>query len=211
MRYRGFIGRGLMIGLAAWAGMAAAAQAQAQADLTPQQKDVAQKAIGGDAQAQSDVGMMYYNGDGLPRSDAQALEWFRMSATQGNPAGEYNLGLMYLNGRGVAIDNTQAVKWLTQSALHGQSDAQLMLGLIDSAGVDGAVRDEATSVAWVKIAAQAGNPQAQAFLDLMTPSLNLNSDLQVSSDDLAKTLHEKVQQALAGDSGAATATPAPVK
>ncbi len=199
MRYRD-----LIIGLTALTVVAPSAHAQA--NLTPQQKTVAEKAIGGDAQAQSDVGMMYYNGDGLPRDDGQALSWFHMSADQGNAAGEYNLGLMYLNGRGVAVDNDAAVKWLTQSALHGLSDAQLMLGLIDSAGLDGTKRDDVTSVAWMKIAAQSGNLQAQAFLDLMTAGLN--AEVQASSDDLAKTLHEKVQQALAADPSSVTPPPA---
>ena len=43
---------------------------------------------------------MYDNGTGVPQDYAQAVEWYRKAAGQGNAAAQYNLGLMYANGYG---------------------------------------------------------------------------------------------------------------
>ena len=38
----------------------------------------------GDAGAQNTLGIMYANGRGVPKDDAQAVKWFRLAADQGH-------------------------------------------------------------------------------------------------------------------------------
>jgi TPR repeat protein len=38
----------------------------------------------GNAQAMSYIGMLYYNGRGIPKNDAQAIAWYRKAAARGD-------------------------------------------------------------------------------------------------------------------------------
>ncbi len=42
------------------------------------------KAETGDANAQFNLGVMYDNGMGVPKDDAEAAKWYRLAAEQGN-------------------------------------------------------------------------------------------------------------------------------
>ena len=55
----------------------------------------------GDAEAQYNLGVMYANGEGVPKDDAEALKWYRKAAEQGFAKAQLNLGVMYTNGEGV--------------------------------------------------------------------------------------------------------------
>jgi hypothetical protein len=62
----------------------------------------------GDAKSQVALGILYSNGDGVPRDYGQALVWFRKAADQGDSEAEYNVGLLYDDGHGVPQDYAQA-------------------------------------------------------------------------------------------------------
>ena len=47
------------------------------------------------AQAQYNLGQMYYDGQGVPQDYKEAVKWYRLSAEQGYIAAQYNLGTMY--------------------------------------------------------------------------------------------------------------------
>ena len=55
----------------------------------------------GNADAQCNLGLMYYNGEGVPQNKAEAIRWYRLSAKQGLVQAQNNLGLMYSEGQGV--------------------------------------------------------------------------------------------------------------
>lgn len=55
----------------------------------------------GNADAQFNLGLMYFNGTGVPQDDQQALKWFRLAAEQGDAFSQFALGNMYFMGRGV--------------------------------------------------------------------------------------------------------------
>ena len=57
--------------------------------------DVQYLAQSGEPRAQYDLGLMYDKGQGVPQSDAEALQWYERAAEQGEPRAQYNLGLMY--------------------------------------------------------------------------------------------------------------------
>jgi TPR repeat protein len=58
----------------------------------------------GYAAAQTNLGVMYANGQGVPQDYAEALKWYRKAAEQGNAGAQRNLGAMYSLGRGVPQD-----------------------------------------------------------------------------------------------------------
>jgi len=85
--------------------------------------DVQFLAHSGEARAQYDLGLMYDKGQGVPQSDAEALQWYERAAEQGEPRAQYNLGLMHLNGQGVPPDLVTAYYWVSLSASHGNQHA----------------------------------------------------------------------------------------
>ena len=82
----------------------------------------------GDAIAQSILGFMYANGEGVPEDDAEAVRWFRMAAEQGDATAQSNLGFMYANGEGVPENDAEAVRWYRMAAEQGDVLAQYNLG-----------------------------------------------------------------------------------
>jgi len=56
----------------------------------------------GNTRAQTYLGVLYDNGQGVPQDDAQAVVWYRKAADQGDARAQTNLGAAYETGRGVA-------------------------------------------------------------------------------------------------------------
>jgi TPR repeat protein len=61
--------------------------------------------------AGSNVGAMYFNGQGVPQNYAEALKSYHKVADLGFATAQNNLGAMYANGQGVAKDDEQAFVW----------------------------------------------------------------------------------------------------
>ena len=78
----------------------------------------------GDASAQNTLGIMYYNGDGVPQDYQEAMKWYRLAAEQGHAGAQFNLGVMYASGKGVPQDVQVAVKWWRLAAEQGHAGAQ---------------------------------------------------------------------------------------
>ena len=55
----------------------------------------------GDAEAQSNLGVCYYFGEGVKKDKKEAVKWFRKAAEQGNALAQSSLGKCYDNGDGV--------------------------------------------------------------------------------------------------------------
>ena len=75
----------------------------------------------GVAAAQFNLGLMYYDGHGVPLDYAEAANWFTKASEQGYAKAQYNLGAMYGVGKGVKRDYVQAYKWLNLCAANGDS------------------------------------------------------------------------------------------
>ena len=77
------------------------------------------------ALAQFNLGMMYANGQGVPRNDVTAVMWFRKAADQGDPAAQFNLGVRCQRAsmeppQGEALESRiEAYKWLHLAAAQG--------------------------------------------------------------------------------------------
>jgi len=59
---------------------------------------------------------MYYNGEGVPQDDTEAVLWYRLAADQGVSGAQFNLGIMYSNGSGVPQDYVQMHMWFNLAA-----------------------------------------------------------------------------------------------
>jgi len=76
-------------------------------------KAILTEAEKGDAQAQRNLGMMYFNGNQVKKDRKEAAKWLRKSAEQGNGKAQAHLALMYLRGEGVTKDLVTGKAWLT--------------------------------------------------------------------------------------------------
>ena len=75
----------------------------------------------GVAAAQFNLGLLYYDGHGVPLDFAQAADWFTKAAEQDYAKAQYDLGAMYGIGKGVKRDYVQAYKWLNLCAAKGDA------------------------------------------------------------------------------------------
>ena len=78
-----------------------------------------QAAEQGLAQAQNNLGSLYYNGSGVKKNYAEALKWYRLSARQGNAEAAINLSAIYANGHGVEADYVKAFIWANYGEVWG--------------------------------------------------------------------------------------------
>jgi hypothetical protein len=86
----------------------------------------------GHAGAQSNLGVMYEKGQGVPQDFAAALGWYRKAADQGKASAQTNLGRYYDNGRGgLPKDDREAVRLYKLAADQGDAWAQAALTRLD--------------------------------------------------------------------------------
>ena len=83
----------------------------------------------GFANAQYNLGWMYFNGLGIRQDYLKAVEWYQKAADQGFDKAQFNLARMYANGQGVKRDSIKFTEWLKKSADNGNTEAQIMLAL----------------------------------------------------------------------------------
>ena len=113
----------------------------------------------GDASAQSNLGVMYDNGWGVPENDKTAVKWYTLAAEQGLASAQFNLGLMNDNGEGVPENDKTAVKWYTKAAEQGLASAQGNLGLMYDNG-EGVLTDTKRAYMWLNLASYNGSEKA---------------------------------------------------
>ena len=121
----------------------------------------------GCASSQYELGLMYYEGEGVARNLAEAAKWYRKAANQGDAEAQYNLGYMYYNGEGVAQNLAEAAKWYRKAANQGVADAQYNLGYMYYYG-QGVAQDMAEAKKWFSMAAAQGVQDAINCLNSMS-------------------------------------------
>jgi hypothetical protein len=81
--------------------------------------DLRRKAEQGDAEAQYNLGMLYYEAHGVTQDYATARQWWEQAAAQGNAAAQYYLSVLYDKGQGVPQDYATARQWFEKAAAQG--------------------------------------------------------------------------------------------
>jgi TPR repeat protein len=117
-------------------------------DLQALQTQAAQ----GFAPAQNNLGLLYYNGRGVPMDYTKAREWFEKAAAQGDADAQYNLGVLYDFGKGVPRDYAKARQWYEKAAAQGHAFAQNNLGGLYEFG-HGVTQDYVRAYMWYNLAA----------------------------------------------------------
>ena len=80
-----------------------------------------------DADAQWQMGVRYHNGEGVPRDDVQAMQWFLRAADQGHVTAQATLGAYYWAGRGVPQDLSKAYFWSALALAQGDENSKSRL------------------------------------------------------------------------------------
>ena len=135
-------------------------------DLTKIAEDYKKRAEAGDAKAQSQLGYLYYVGEGVPQDYAMAVDWYRKAAVQGDKDAQYNLAVAYAFGEGTKQDYKEAVIWYRRAAEQGHAIAQYSLGISYIYG-EGVEQNESEGAVWFKKSAEQGYERAQVFLGSM--------------------------------------------
>lgn len=123
-----------------------------------------QAALQGVDHAQHNLAALYFNGQGVQKSNIEAAQWLTESASQGYSAAQHTLGSIYTIGQGVPEDYGLALKWHLKAAAQGNSDSQYSLGVIYDVGL-GRASDYSKAVRWYQKAADQGHTKAQEALD----------------------------------------------
>lgn len=143
-----------------------------------------QAARAGVANAQYNMGTLYFNGEGVPQDYAKAHEWFLRAATRGNKYAEFQLGMTYFTGQGVNKDPTKEIFWYEKAARHGVPAAAYNLGVIYNNG-DEVSPDYVRAYAWLLLA-QKGNLDTSGALTAV--AANLSPDQIKQAETLSHTL-----------------------
>lgn len=124
------------------------------------------QAAQGNAKAQLNLGVLYYQGHGVPQDYVMARQWWEKAAAQGNAAAQVDLGMLYGMGQGVPQDRAQAAKWFQKAAAQGDAVAQAFLGQYYSGGL-GVSQDYVQARQWYEKAAARGDAEAQIELGML--------------------------------------------
>ena len=114
----------------------------------------------GDSYTQIQFGMAREFGQGLPKDETAAVDWYRKAANLGNPQGEFRLGWLLHQGRGVPRDTAEAAAWYRKAAEANIAIAQNNLGVLLERG-DGVPADPVEAYKWYCVAAKAQLPIAE--------------------------------------------------
>jgi len=120
----------------------------------------------GDSNAQTLVGMMFYEGKGVEKDYNEAVRWYMLAANQGNATAQDNLGVCYYKGEGVQQDLEEAVRWFKLAAHQGLASAQYNLG-VSYIGGEGFTIDLKEAAHWFRLAAEQNHPKAQHKLGFL--------------------------------------------
>ena len=145
------------------AGQASAPTLEIAATLATSYRKAAEQ---GDADAQYNLGLLYYLGDGVPLDAGQAVLLWRNAAEQGHAVAQRLLAIQYHYGNGVPEEDGQAVRWFRKAAEQGDVSAQFLLGDLYYVGM-GVPRDVGQTVFWVRKAAEEGYASAQHLLGVL--------------------------------------------
>lgn len=138
----------------------------------------------GHIEAQFNLGVMYFQGDGVAKDDAAATNWFRKAAEQGHATAQTILAWRYEASEGVAQDYKQAARWYRMAALQGDAFAQNNLGIMYFEG-RGVSADIKTSYMWFSLALHNGEARARDNIKLLEENMT-PADISTARD-MART------------------------
>ena len=79
--------------------------------------------------AEHNLGICYFFGEGVPEDRAEAVKWFRKAAENDLPKAQFILGMCYLRGDGIPADREEGMRWLRKAVEGGDPNAARVLEL----------------------------------------------------------------------------------
>lgn len=152
---------------------------------------VRQAAESGDPVAQTQLGLAYRNGKGVPQDLQEAVKWYTLAADKNHAEAQAYLGFMYMTGRGVRRNDVEAAKWHRKAAEQGNSLGQYNLGLMYMHGRGGVEASKPHAYVWLKAAAEQNNGSAQ--VQLATLNQQMSKAEQQEAQKLASTIKPRKQ------------------
>ena len=116
----------------------------------------------GDADAQWQLGILYHDGETVPKDDAIAVQWFEKAAEQGYVRAQSTLGAYYWAGRGVSPDLSKAYFWSQLALAQGDKDSKS--------------RMEGLSAVMTRAQVASARQQAEAWLHAHNQTANSKSN-----------------------------------
>jgi TPR repeat protein len=101
----------------------------------------------GNAVAQLNLFVQYYNGTHVPNSKSEAIKWLKASSENGNPDAQFELAKQYLNGWDVPKDQKKGISLYESAAKRGHDKALLGLAAAYMAGI-GVEKDFSIALEW---------------------------------------------------------------
>jgi hypothetical protein len=139
----------------------------------------------GDAKAQSALGFMYADGEGVQKDYAASAKWYRKAAEQGYARAQSALGFMYANGEGVQKDYAEAVQWYRKAAEQGDIFGQSLLGFMYELG-QGVLQDYVLAHMWFNLAAAQRRADLDGYVAVdPIEDAKINADMR---DEVAKKM-----------------------
>ena len=140
----------------AWADFQTGRDALHRCDYATALREFSPQAEQGNADAQLELGRLYYNGHGVVEDQHEALKWYLRAAEQGHGQAQWMLGITYHGGLGVPRDYQQAANWYHRAAEQGYDRGQEFLAGLYLTGT-GVPQDYALAHMWGNLAAARGN------------------------------------------------------
>jgi len=120
----------------------------------------------GSSAAMAELGVLFANGTGVPKDEAQSQQWLQRAAAAGNPRAAVTLAD---TAGATPADPVQARALLEQAAAANSAEAQFQLGVMYAEGTGGP-KDAAAARALFEKAAAQGHAQALDWLGAFTLS-----------------------------------------
>lgn len=146
----------------AWAGFGEGLAAYQKGDYVTALKEWQPLAEQGNVDAQHNLGVMYGNGLGVQKNDAESIRWCRKAADQGDANAQTRLAGMYFKGEGVQKDDAEAFKWYRKASEQGNLIAQGLLGFMYANG-NGVEKNLGEAERVLKLVVSNGNDSQKGF------------------------------------------------
>jgi TPR repeat protein len=123
----------------------------------------------GDARAQFNLGVVHYNGQGVPFDPTKAVKWYRAAADQGYGPAQAGLALLYENGLGLLQNYIEAYKWSILASQHGVGASEARDNLAAKMTAGQIAEAEQAAAAWRPLIADTA-PVSRRDADVQTIS-----------------------------------------
>lgn len=145
----------------------------------------------GDARAQFNLALMYFEGIGTEKNNKLFFSWCRRAADQDLPDALCQLGIAYYNAIGTARNIKRSAQCMERAALLGNARAQVLMGYYCVFGpAFGVKTDFEAAVKWMTLAAEQKYPMAYFQLGWMTYlGLGCSPDYKKAEEWLNKAIN----------------------